>query len=94
MYATCDDGSCYYTTQSYYTPNTSGNVGCFACEIPGSGCGPALPNCPTFYNGSQNVPDFWTAGCDPSVAYNPSDPLSCGNIYTNITTCNNNGGAQ
>jgi hypothetical protein len=41
MHATCDDGSCYYTTQSYYDCAN----GCAQCNIPGSGCTQALPNC-------------------------------------------------
>ena len=41
MYATCDDGSCYYTTQSYYDCAN----GCAQCDIPGSACIQSLPNC-------------------------------------------------
>ena len=97
-YATCDDGSCYYTTQNYYTPDPTGASGCFACDVAGSGCGTALPNCPTFYNGSQFVPHYYQSGCTPVNPYDPTTtPFimgSCGNVYDDLAECNATAGAN
>jgi hypothetical protein len=83
MYATCDDGTCFYTTVQYWTPDPSGTTGCNACELVGSsGCGPAIPNCPQTWNGSQWLNNF----------YSPSN-LS-GDIYMDSSTCNTNAGAN
>ena len=78
--ATCDDGSCYYTTAQYFTPDPTGTSGCFACENPGSGCTQALPNCPTLPNGNL---DFWNQNSNPN-----------GNIFTNEQDCNATSGAN
>ena len=80
QYATCDDGSCYYTTTNYYTPDPSGINNCFACETPGSGCSPSLPDCPL--NSLGNL-DFWSSSNNPT-----------GNIFTSQAACDAVAGAN
>jgi len=84
--ATCDDGTCYYPTTPYFTPDPTVNStdptfgGCFQCENPSSQCNQALPNCPTLPNGNL---DFWSAVNNPN-----------GNIFLNQAQCDDEQGAN
>ena len=53
--ATCDDGSCFYTTQTYWENLDPGNVACTPCDMGtgGSACNPAVATCSgSFANGT------------------------------------------
>lgn len=95
MYATCDDGSCFYTTVQYWTPTPGGQSGCFECELVGNAsCGTALPNCPQTYNYGSWDNDFYSATNSNGTPCIQNLSYDCGNIYMDESTCNTTGGAQ
>jgi hypothetical protein len=77
--ATCDDGSCYYGTATYFTPTPGNQSNCYACEIPSGNCNSNMPNCPTDIFGNY---DFWNPTSNPD-----------GNIFTTQALCDANDGA-